>query len=175
MQFTPNADSVLWFARSIWPALAKQLGEDACFIVAGTNKSQAVQALQGDRVQVCGFVEDLSVLYDTCRLFVAPTRYAGGIPYKAHEAASHGLPIVSTSLIAEQLDWTDGEHLLVADTPEDFARRCLEIYTDEDVWQHLRRSALQRVRSESSQSSFRGRLAAIMQQNEPVKAAAAGD
>jgi GT2 family glycosyltransferase/peptidoglycan hydrolase CwlO-like protein len=171
---TPNADSVLWFAKSVWPTLAKQLGQDACFIVAGTNRSQAVWALNGESVQVRGFVEDLSSLYDACRLFVAPTRYAGGIPYKAHEAAANGLPIVTTSLIAEQLGWTDGEHLLVADAPEDFARRCIEAYTHEEVWQHLRQSALQKVELESSQESFRSRLTAIMQQNEPAKAAAAG-
>jgi glycosyltransferase involved in cell wall biosynthesis len=171
---TPNVDSVLWFAEAVWPALSKALPEDVEFIVAGTNRSDAVCRLYGDRLRVCGFVEDLSALYDACRLFVAPTRYAAGIPYKAHEAAARGLPMVTTSLIAGQLGWRDGEDLLVADTPEDFARQCLALYRDKDIWRKVRQSALQRITAETSIDSFRANLAAVLAESEPAKAASAG-
>ncbi len=165
---TPNADSVLWFAETVWPTLSKDLPEDAGFIVAGTNKSQAVWSLDSGRISVRGFVDDLGALYDGCRLFIAPTRYAAGIPYKAHEAAARGLPMVTTTLIADQLGWRDGEDLLVADTPEDFARQCLRLYESKDVWQQLRDGALQRIRTECSQDSFRTSLAEIVKDAEPV-------
>ena len=171
---TPNADSVLWFAEAVWPALSKELPEDAGFVIAGTNKSQAVCRLYDGRIRVCGFVDDLRALYDSCRLFIAPTRYAAGIPYKAHEAAAHGLPMVTTSLIAGQLGWRDGEDLLVADTPEDFTRQCLAVYRDKDIWQRVRQSALQRVKTETSPESFRANLAAVLTESEPAKAALGG-
>jgi polysaccharide biosynthesis protein PslH len=38
-----------------------------------------------------------------------------------------GTPVVSTSKGAEGLDAVDGQHLLIADTPEDFARRTVEL------------------------------------------------
>ncbi|MDH3918275.1 MAG: glycosyltransferase [Rhodospirillales bacterium] len=167
---TPNADSVLWFAEAVWPSLSKELPEDAEFVVAGTNKSHAVWSLDSGRISVRGFVDDLGALYDSCRLFVAPTRYAAGIPYKAHEAAAHGLPIVTTTLIADQLGWRNGEDLLVADTPEDFARQCLRLYESKDVWQHLRDGALQRVATECSEESFRASLAEIVREAETVMA-----
>jgi GT2 family glycosyltransferase len=167
---TPNADSVLWFAETVWPILSKELPGDAGFVVAGTNTSHAVWSLDSGRISVRGFVDDLGALYDSCRLFIAPTRYAAGIPYKAHEAAAHGLPMVTTTLIADQLGWRDGEDLLVADTPEDFARQCLRLYESKDVWQQLRDGALRRVGTECSEESFRTSLAEIVKHAEPVMA-----
>ena len=148
------------------PLLQNRLPGMAEFVVAGTNRSQAVWSLSGGRIRVCGFVDDLGALYDRCRIFVAPTRYAGGIPYKVHEAAAHGLPVVATSLIAGQLDWTAGEHLLAAEDPEDFARQCLTLYEDKATWRAIRDRALERIEAECSEASFHAGLAAIVKDSE---------
>jgi len=55
------------------------------------------------RVTLRGPVTDLTPLYDSHRVFVAPTRFAAGVPYKVHEAASFGLPVVATDLLRRQL------------------------------------------------------------------------
>ncbi len=160
---TPNADSVLWFARNVWPALVENLPDEGDFFVAGTNKSAMVSALNGKgRIMVHGFLRDLSVLYERCRLFVVPTRYGAGIPYKAHEAAAYGLPMVTTCLIASQLGWRRDEDLLVADTPEEFGKQCLRLYTDKSTWIRVRENALRRVAMDCSRGAFSSSLAAIV-------------
>ena len=58
-----------------------------------------------------GRQDDLTSLYNQARVFVVPTRYAAGIPYKAHEAASFGVPLVVSNLIGEQLGWLDGKRM----------------------------------------------------------------
>src|SRR5262249_748160 len=60
-------------------------------------------------------------------------------------AAAHGLPVVSTSLIARQLAWSDDLELLTADTPDGFANCCESLYSDEALWQRLRQNALRCV------------------------------
>jgi GT2 family glycosyltransferase len=168
---TPNADSVLWFTEAVWPDLSQALPEDAAFIIAGANRSHAVWALDSRRISVRGFVEDLGPLYDSCRLFVVPTRYAAGLPYKAHEAAAHGLPMVTTGLIADQLGWRDGTELLVADRPEDFTRQCLRLYESPALWQELRDSALRRIETECSPEIFRTALSKIVRAGETPRTA----
>ena len=69
-----------------------------------------------------------SSFYDACRIFIAPTRFAAGIPYKVHEAAANGLPSVVTPLLAGQLTWSHDSELLVAESAEQFAEQCLRLY-----------------------------------------------
>jgi glycosyltransferase involved in cell wall biosynthesis len=103
-------------------------------------------------------VDDLTPLYEDARVFVAPTRYAAGIPLKIVEAAARGVPIVCTPLLADQLGWTAGGELLTAETPADFARTMTALYSDPDLWRRLREAALQRVARDYSASVFRATL-----------------
>ena len=52
-------------------------------------------------------------------------RAGGGTRLKILEAIALGRPVVSTSLGCEGLDVTDGRHLLIADTPEEFAAKVI--------------------------------------------------
>ena len=104
-------------------------------------------------------VADVQPFFDRARIFVAPTRFGAGIPLKVYQAAGFGLPVVCSSLVAEQLGWRDGVDLLVADTPDAFADRCRALYSDENLWMQLRQSALERVRAECSPQAFERTLA----------------
>ncbi|GGA04353.1 hypothetical protein CYANOKiyG1_16690 [Okeania sp. KiyG1] len=108
-----------------------------------------------------GKVDDLRPFYNQARLFVAPTRYAAGIPHKVHEAAAYGLPIVTTSLIAQQLGWKHESELLVADHNVDFAQQCIKLYRDFTLWNKLRKNAIKRVEIECSPQVFSQRLSSI--------------
>jgi glycosyltransferase involved in cell wall biosynthesis len=109
-----------------------------------------------------GKVEDLVPLYDRARVFVAPSRFAGGIPLKVYEAAAHGVPVVASTLIAQQLGWRHDVELLVADTPEEFAAHCLRLHDDPALWQRLRDAALHATRRDCGIPSFADSLARIL-------------
>src|SRR5205814_5115714 len=80
--------------------------------------------------------------------------FAAGIPLKILHAAAHGLPIVSTSLLANQLGWSHERELLVGDTIDDFAACCARLSTDESLWRRLRAAALDRVAADCSRTRF---------------------
>ncbi|NES72617.1 MAG: glycosyltransferase family 4 protein, partial [Okeania sp. SIO2D1] len=88
-------------------------------------------------------------------------RYAAGIPHKVHEAAAYGLPIVTTSLIAQQLGWKHESELLVGDNNVDFAQQCIKLYRDFTLWNKLRKNAIERVQTECSPQVFSQRLSSI--------------
>lgn len=163
---SPNEDSVLWFSKHVLPIVrAKLASEDVHLIVTGQNTVERLSAVADNpSVKLVGSAEDLSHYYEGARMFVAPTRFAAGIPYKAHEAASRGLPMVTTTLIAAQLGWSDGEELLTAPAtdPEQFADQCVRLYTDQKLWSRVREQALSRVREECNPTSFAENLKAII-------------
>ncbi len=151
---SPNADSIFWFAKEILPLLQEIIGKELKFTIAGFNKCQEVWDLQSDSLQVLGQVESLEEIYNRARVFVAPTRFAAGIPFKVHHAAAYGLPVVTTSIIASQLGWQDQQEVLVGDDPKSFAEKCAEVYTDQKIWETLRNSALKKIQLECSRDSF---------------------
>lgn len=160
--YGPNADSVHWFVERVFPEIKRRLNMDIQFQVVGFNNSPSVANLASDTVRILGQVEDLTDFYNQARIFVAPTRFAAGIPLKICEAALHGIPIVSTSLLAAQLGWKDGVDLLVADDSSTFAEKCAILYNDSEVWNQLRVNALARVKEECSKEKFMATLKGII-------------
>ncbi|WP_294042967.1 glycosyltransferase family 4 protein, partial [Thiolapillus sp.] len=154
---SPNVDSIVWFVHEVFPLLLDKLPGIHLKLV-GTNESSEIQKL-GDnpQIELLGRQESLEPFYSAARVFIAPTRYAGGVPYKIHEAASYGLPVVASELLCEQLGWKSGEELLVANVqdPVKFADQCARLYSDEALWQSVREAALRRVESECSVSKMK--------------------
>ena len=160
----PNADSVFWFVKEVFPKIKKQLNGNVDFMIVGFNTSEKILDLEkeNDDVKVFGQVNDLQKFYNQSKIFVVPARFAAGIPLKLLDAAANGLPIVCTSLIASQVDWEDGIDLLVADEPTTFAEQCVKLYTQPQLWENLRNNALRRVERECSEDSFTNQLKDII-------------
>jgi O-antigen biosynthesis protein len=157
-EVSPNGDSVIWFLEDILPKIQAELGSDIPFTIAGINKSERVKQLATSSVKIVGHVRDLTKIYDAARVFVAPTRYAAGIPHKVHEAAARGLPIVATPLLASQLGWEDGNPFLVGNDSDSFARKCIELHRNSALWEKLRNAGIERIRTECSVEVFEANL-----------------
>ena len=158
---SPNGDAILWFLKDIFPRIQSQLG-NVPLIVAGMNRLDMGRLSACGQVRILGKIRDLTSIYDEARLFVAPTRFAAGLPHKIHEAAAHGVPVVATSLLEQQLGWRGERDLLVADDPPKFADQCIRLYRDAELWQRIRDGALERIRLECSPAAFENTLKSII-------------
>jgi GT2 family glycosyltransferase/SAM-dependent methyltransferase len=158
---SPNYDSLRWFVQEVWPAIRALLGE-ATLTVAGALHPDAPD-LAAPGVILLGRVEDLAPLYAEARIFIAPTRFAAGLPHKVVEAAGAGLPTVATSLIATQMGWTDRETIMSADRPEEFAGACAILHEDPMLWQRLRDNAWVSLATAHDQASFVATLAKVLE------------
>jgi glycosyltransferase involved in cell wall biosynthesis len=160
---SPNQDAVLWFVQEVLPRLKTKLDRPVPFVIAGHNMTQPIRALASDTIAILGDAGDLLPLYDEARIFVAPTKYAAGIPLKIIDACAHGVPVVCTSLLLRQLTWSDGVDVLSADSPDEFANRCAALYLEENTWQSLRANALRRIETDYSRQTFRTSLERVIQ------------
>ncbi len=145
-QHPPNVDAVCWFVAEIWPAIAARLPE-ATFHIIGSRLLDEVRALDSEsaRVRVHGFVEDLAPFLDGCRLSVAPLRYGAGVKGKVNQSMAHGQPVVATPMAVEGMHIREGEDVMVATTPAEFADAVVRVYQDQVLWEQLSRNGLANV------------------------------
>jgi glycosyltransferase involved in cell wall biosynthesis len=155
---SPNYDSLCWFADEVLPLVEQELGWETRLTVAGHTADEVTLDRFRDhpRITLRGAVADTRSLYDRHRVFIAPTRFAAGTPYKVYEAASFGLPVVATDLLRRQMGWEDGQDLLSADSahPEAMAKQIIALYRDEALWQLIRTGALDRLGWENGRERY---------------------
>jgi GT2 family glycosyltransferase len=93
-----------------------------------------VQALAGENVTVTGWVPAIEPYLRRARVSIAPLRFGAGVKGKIAEAIAAGLPVVTTSIGAEGMELSDGDHALIADDPEAFAQAVVRLCTDDALW-----------------------------------------
>lgn len=134
MDWMPNIDGAVWFTAAILPLLRQRLPE-CSLALAGRSPAPAVEALgkADPRIRVTGTVPDIRPWLWGSRVAIVPLRVGGGTRLKIYESMAAGVPVVSTTIGAEGLDYTDGENILIADTPEQFADACHRLLADPDL------------------------------------------
>ena len=157
----PNLDAITWFISNVWPRLQTSL-PGLTLTVVGSNMPNSLRALAGPGITFCGFVEQLEPLLDAARVSIAPLRYGAGVKGKINEAMACGLPVVATTAAVEGMHLHHGEHLLLADTPEDYARAVVSLYTDEALWHALAEGGKCNIRENFSRAHARDKIAGLL-------------
>lgn len=158
---SPNVDSIIWFVEKVMPEIERISDQPITLTVVGGAGSRQLQNLKSDNLILAGRVDSLTPYFNKAKVFIVPTRFAAGVPHKAHEAASHGVPMVTTSLIARQLGWEHNVELLAADDPAEFAAYILRLYENEALWQKLRKNAMDKISQQCSKENFIKELGTI--------------
>jgi sugar transferase (PEP-CTERM/EpsH1 system associated) len=129
MTYRPNADGVSFFIRRILPAV-RASREEATFTAVGWGLPDDVRPLLGDGVTHTGRVDDIRPYLAKASVVVVPLRIGSGTRLKVLEALAMAKPVVSTTIGCEGLDLAHGEHLLIADDPDEFARSVVRLLDD---------------------------------------------
>jgi len=154
---SPNVDSLLWFVINVLPIIEQEIPDIELYVV-GDCSAPSLKTIECGNVQFLGRLDSITSTYNDRRLLIAPTRFAAGIPHKVHEAASRGMPSVTTGLLAKQLGWKHGKQLLVGDGAPKFAKQCIRLYRDEKLWRRVRSAGLQSISHECSDEKFQATL-----------------
>lgn len=127
MDYRPNVDGVAWFAKNVWPRVAREV-PGAEFLIAGRNPTAQVRALKDIHgVTVLGEIASVEEVLPRTRVFVAPLRMARGMQNKVLEAMAHRRPVVATRAVADGLLPAHGQRLIVEDQPIPFADRVVQL------------------------------------------------
>ena len=130
MDYRPNVDAVLWFADEVLP-LIQQQAPTVRFQIVGMNPHTRLDRLRANpAIVITGAVESVVPYFREATIYVAPLRVGGGTRFKVLDAMLHRKAIVSTTLGVEGLGVSDGQELLLADTPATFAAVVLRLLED---------------------------------------------
>jgi sugar transferase (PEP-CTERM/EpsH1 system associated) len=125
MDYWPNVDAVLWFAKAVFPLIRQQLPAVKFYIV-GSRPTKEVLALANIDVVVTGGVEDIRPYIAHAHLVVAPLRIARGIQNKILEAMAMGKYVVATVAAIEGITIQQKLAVTVADSIEHITSDIIE-------------------------------------------------
>ena len=137
MEYPPNADAVQFFMAEVMPRIRRSRPEAHLEVVGMCPPQELLDLARGNPMTVHGEVPDVRPWNERCAISVVPLRAGSGTRLKILEALSMERAVVSTRLGAEGLDVVDGEHLLLADEPQDFAEKVLALMHDEGLRRRL--------------------------------------
>lgn len=137
MDYHANADTVLYFAREIWPRV-RERSREMRFTIVGRSPTPEVVALASEPgIEVTGTVGDVRPYYRESLAVVVPLRVGSGTRLKILEAFAAGVPVISTTLGAEGLEVRPGTDILIADTPAEMAEAIGMLRDRPELWQRL--------------------------------------
>lgn len=141
-KYGPNYQAMLWFIGKVFPLILEQI-PDAQLLITGDHADLPLPPSKN--VHCTGHVQDIKSLIASCEVSIAPLWSGGGTRLKILEAMALGTPVVATSKGAEGLLAKNGEHILIADEPEKFARSIISILKNAELSDQLSSAARQLV------------------------------
>lgn len=131
MDYPPNVDAVVSFARQVMPLIRGRFPR-AEFNVVGRAPTPAVQALDGvNGTRVTGAVADVRPWLAGADLVVVPLTLARGVQNKVLEAMAMARPVLLTPEAATGIAATDGREFAISPAAsEELAARAVGLLSD---------------------------------------------
>ncbi len=134
MDYPPNRDAIEAICGDIAPALPQ-----ARFLLVGSNPPQ-IETPQN--VIMVGQVDTVDPYLAVSDVAIVPLLRGSGTRIKILDAWAAGLPVISTSVGASGLTYTEGRDILVEDDLAAFPSRIDELFNSPMLMERLREGAL---------------------------------
>lgn len=144
MDWMPNQESIAWLLEDVWPVVHREVPQARLYL-AGRKMPQALMEKQIEGVTIVGEVADAMQFIASKQINVVPLLSGSGIRVKIIEAMSAGKAVVTTTVGARGIDYTDGENLLIANTPTEFAAQIKRLLDDGDYCRRVGEAAARLV------------------------------
>jgi GT2 family glycosyltransferase/glycosyltransferase involved in cell wall biosynthesis len=162
----PNAEAVEFLFSKVLPLVDPAVLRKHPVTILGTDMPDSLRALARglDGVHMLGWVPSVMPYLHRARINLVPLLHGAGTKVKLIQALMVGTPSVSTTVGAEGLALEDGQHVLVADTPEQFAQCMTRLATDDVVWARLALASRDHVLARHGPDAVRARFGELIDQ-----------
>ena len=162
MDYFPNEQCMLDFCADIWPRLKRARPALRLQIVGAAPTARVLALGRIEGVIVTGPVPDVRPYVQRSALTIAPLTIARGTQNKILESMAMEVPVVASRIAADGVDAVPGEHLVVADSPEEVCEAVLRVSGNAAERACLAKAGRARVLSHHAWPSAMQRLDGIM-------------
>lgn len=144
LHYQQNSDAVKWFLEEVMPRVKDRIDDFKLVVVSAYKPSwlekfsDVIDLRDSPYAEFTDFVK-------VADIFVLPVWVKSGTNVKLLQALASGLPTVSTSAGVSGYDFTDGDDLFVADTPENFAGKVVLLSRDLNLRKRFSENALNKM------------------------------
>jgi glycosyltransferase involved in cell wall biosynthesis len=157
MDWIPHQEAIRWFVERVWPLVIAQRPGIHCHLGSRTMPAWLMELkLPGLHVQA-GNIDALAFMHDK-GILVAPSFSGSGVMVKVVEAMARGKAIITTTNGARGLGVTSGRHMLISDSPEEWAADIIRLSTNAAERVALQANALAFARKEHDRIQAAQRL-----------------
>ena len=160
LSWPPNADGMRWLLSKVWPEVRRRRPASRLRVVGRDAPADLLRAAStGAGVELAGEGGDARDHWREAAVAVVPLLSGGGTRLKILEAAANGVPVVSTNVGAEGLDFSDEREIFRRDDPEGFAAAIAALLSDPKAARRQAEAARARVEREYGWSEIAARFA----------------
>jgi GT2 family glycosyltransferase/glycosyltransferase involved in cell wall biosynthesis len=170
----PNLEALEWFSQRVLPLVLRRRPDAKLIIVGADPPPRHSLPDSPAAIDMVGYVEDVREPLSRYAVFLCPILSGSGIRVKLLEAFAAGIPVVSTRLGAEGLAQTDGDLCSLADTPEAFADKIVDLLARPGEAAEMARRARAEVEAHRDMRVMVGKLEASYREALAEKRGTAG-
>ena len=160
----PNVRGALWFLEKVWPIILEKRPQTTLKI-GGRKMPPKLKHFQANNLTIQEDVPLMREFVCASKIIAVPLLAGSGMRIKILENSALGKCQVSTTIGAEGALFKNGEEILLADEPEDFAEKCVQVLDDEKLRQKIGEKARQKVEAEYGNGLLGKRLMHFYQKN----------
>ena len=132
----PNADTVTYLKKHIWPKLRKKCPDAFLNIYGSYPKTQHLcLSNKKENFFVHGFVENIDKVLLSSRVLLAPIKFGAGLKGKVIDAIRNGTPCVLSEIAAEGIFESCDYNNHVSNDEDNFIEKAIELYTNKNLWE----------------------------------------
>jgi glycosyltransferase involved in cell wall biosynthesis len=162
LSYAPNVEAVEYIATALLTK-NKQL---TC-LISGATPHPTIQKIARTTAQIelQGWIDDIREAYVSGKIFIAPMMIGTGMQNKLLEAMALGIPCITTTLANNAIQAVHNEHILVANTTDEFLAAINDLLTDQELYKRIATNGQAYIRENYSWKKSTQELAALISSN----------
>lgn len=139
MDWLPNQEAVDWYIRDVHPQVC-QISGDIRVHLAGRAMPRRIKVIGSSQLIVHDKIDDAASFMKDKQVMIVPLLSGSGVRVKIIEGLAMGKTIISTSIGAEGIAYSNGENMIIADTPSQFSGAMAKCYDDPEYCRSIGRN-----------------------------------
>lgn len=157
MNWMPNEEAVKWFLKKVWNDVIIEFPKIKLYLAGHQMPAWLTNKVFPNTI-VIGEVEDAATFMNTKQIMIVPLLSGSGLRVKIIEGMALGKTIISTSIGAEGIDYENGKHLLIANTPVEFVQQIKKCVNDKKFTEYIGNNAKQWVKEKYDNNKITDKL-----------------